>query len=99
MYDLKINYLIKSYFNLYFRSKFIKHKYISRKKKRKSYNKIFVSKAEIKHRNSKAIITIYVYNREKLTLKKKIIKLRKIFAKLMVLLINKNKLIKYLSLP
>ena len=45
---------------------------MSRKKKRKSYNKIFVSKAEIKHTNSKAIITIYVYNREKLILKKKI---------------------------
>ena len=99
VYDLNINYLIKSYFNLYFKSKFIKHKYMSRKKKRKSYNKIFVSKAEIKHTNSKAIITIYVYNREKLILKKKISELIKIFAKLMLLLINKNKIIKSLYLP
>ena len=71
VYDLKINSLIKSYFNLYFNHKFLKYKYISRKKKSKSYNNIYVSKPEIKHTNSKAIITIYVYNREKLILKKK----------------------------
>ena len=65
MYDLNINHLIKSYFNLYFKPDFIKHKYIPKKKKLKSNNKIFVSKAEIKHTNSKAIITIYVYNRDK----------------------------------
>lgn len=35
-------------------------------------NKIYVSKAEVKHTNSKAIITIYTYNREKLALLKKI---------------------------
>ena len=81
VYDLNINSLIKSYFNLYFNHKYIEHKYISRKKKRKSFNKIFVSKAEIKHTNSKAIITIYVYNREKLILLKKIRKLKKVFLK------------------
>lgn len=68
VYDLKINSLIKSYFNLYFTHKFLKHKYISRKKKSRSFNKIYVSKAEIKHTNSKAIITIYVYNRERFIL-------------------------------
>ena len=35
-------------------------------------NKIFVSKAEIKHTNSKAIITIYAYNKETLVLLRKI---------------------------
>ncbi len=117
VYDLKINSLIKSYFNLYFNHKFIEH-YISRKKKRKSLNKIYVSKAEIKHTNSLAIITIYVYNRERfllldkikklhIILKKKIrrvfkiVKIHRIFAKLMVLSIKKKKiqLIKFLSLP
>ena len=73
--------------------------YISRKKKRKSFNKIFVSKAEIKHTNSKAIITIYIYNKEKLSLLKKIRKLKKILIKFMVLLINKEKLVKFISLP
>ena len=65
---MNINYLIKSYFNLYFNHKFIGHKYISRKKKRKSMNKVYISKAEIKHTSSKAIITIYVYNRERLAI-------------------------------
>ena len=32
--DLKINSLIKSYFNLYFNPKFLNNKYISRKKKK-----------------------------------------------------------------
>lgn len=99
VYDLNVNSLIKSYFNLYFNHKYINHKYISRKKKRKSFNKIFVSKAEIKHTNSKAIITIYIYNREKLSLLKKISKLSKILIKFMVLLINKEKLVKFISLP
>ena len=99
IYDLNINSLIKSYFNLYFNHRYINHKYISRKKKRKSFNKIFVSKAEIKHTNSKAIITIYIYNREKLSLLKKIRKLRNILVKFIVLLLNKNKLAKFISLP
>ena len=99
VYDLNINSLIKSYFNLYFNHKYVEHKYISRKRKRKSLNKIFVSKAEIKHTNSKAIITIYIYNREKLTLLKKIIKLINILPKFMELLINEKKLVKFLSLP
>jgi hypothetical protein len=72
VYDLSINSLIKGYFNMYFNNKCLKHKYISRKKKRRSLNKILASKAEIKHTNTKAIITIYVYNREKITLLKKI---------------------------
>ena len=84
---------------MYFNHKYLKHKYISRKKKRISFNKIFVSKAEIKHTNSKAIITIYIYNKEKLSLLKKIRKLKKILIKFMVLLINKEKLVKFISLP
>ena len=51
---------------MYFNNKFIQHTYTSHKLKRNSLNKIFVSKAEIKHTNSKAIITVYVYNREKI---------------------------------
>lgn len=111
LYDLRINSLIKSYFNLYFNHKFLQHKYISRKKKSKSLNKIFVSKADIKHTNSKAIITIYVYNRERLILLKKIMKLlnrmvrwtkrvqsRKIF-KLNILSLNKEKIFRFLSFP
>uniref|UniRef100_UPI0030DF3F0C Ribosomal protein S3 n=1 Tax=Dematophora necatrix TaxID=2751867 RepID=UPI0030DF3F0C len=116
VYDLKINSLIKSYFNLYFNHKFLKNKYISRKKKSQSLNKIYVSKAEIKHTNSKAIVTIYVYNKERFILLGKIrkfrriilkgigrfvriVKIKHIFTKLMILYLNKNKLMKFLFLP
>ena len=78
---------------MYFNHSFIKSKYISHKKKRKSFNKIFISKAETKHINSKAIITIFVYNREKLILLKKIRRLKKIFAKLMI----RSKILQLLS--
>ena len=33
------------------------------RKKRLSLSKIYVSKAEVKHTSSKAIITIYTYNK------------------------------------
>ena len=80
VYDLNINSLIRGYFSLYFNNKFLQHKYISRRKKRKSLTRIFVSKAEIKHTNEKAIITLYVYNRERFVLLKKIRKLQKFWG-------------------
>ena len=93
VYDLNGNYLIKGYFSMYFNHNFIENKYRSHKKKRKSLNKIFISKAEIKHTNSKAINTIFVYNREKLVLLKKIRRLKEIFVKLMI----KSKILEFLS--
>jgi hypothetical protein len=61
--------LIKSFFNLYYVKNKYKQKFSKRrlriKKKRLSTNRIIVSKAEIKHTNSKAIITVYIYNAEK----------------------------------
>jgi hypothetical protein len=71
IYDLNINELIRGYFNMYLSSKILKNKYISRKNRRKSFNKIFISRPEIKHTNSKVIITLYAYNREKFALQKK----------------------------
>jgi Mitochondrial ribosomal protein (VAR1) len=61
--------LIKSYFNLY---NSIKTKPIRLRFRRLSIKKIFVSKAEIKHTNYKVVITIYVYNREKIFLENKL---------------------------
>jgi len=54
-------------------------------------NKIYASKAEIKHTNNKAILTVYVYNREKISLLKKIKILKKGFYNKVKLLIYKNK--------
>jgi len=87
--DISINSLIQHYFNLRFIPKFLKKKYKPRWVRRPSMNKIYVSSPEIKHTNSKAIITIYTYNREKISLKKKILNLkRKFFQKIKFLIFN-----------
>ncbi len=93
LYNININTLVKNYFNLYFNQKFINNKFRSPRIKRLSLNKIFVSKAEIKHTNSKAIVTIYTYNREKLVLLKKIKMIKILFyKKILSLLYNDDKL-------
>lgn len=95
IYDININRLINSYFNSYFNPKFINNKYKPRRYKRLSKNKVYIGKAEIKHTNSKAILTLYTYNREKIALLKKINFLKKFsyikMYKTIKLLINKNK--------
>ena len=69
IYNIIINNLIKNYFNLSFKREFLGAKYIHipefLKKKRFSLRKIFVSKAEVKHTNSKALINIFIYNKQK----------------------------------
>ncbi len=77
VYDMNINRLLKGYFKLYFNNNEIISKFIPRRLKRLSLNRIFVSKAEIKHTSSKAIITVYVYNREGISLLKKLRVLKK----------------------
>jgi hypothetical protein len=69
IYDLNINSLIKGYFSMYFNNKLLNSKYIPRRRKRILLRKIYVSKAEIKHTNNKAIITIYIFNKERPILK------------------------------
>lgn len=91
IYDININNLIKDFFNIYFGYKFLDKKYSPRKLIVRSLNKIFASKADIKHTNNKAILTVYVYNREKKVLLRKIKKLKKYFYKKVKLLIYKNK--------
>jgi hypothetical protein len=89
VYDLNIYKIIKSYFNLYFTHKFIKKEYISRRIKRQSLNKIYLSKPEIKHTNSQAIITLYSFNRERFSLVRKI-KIWLKFIKKIVKVFNKS---------
>lgn len=76
VYDLSINKLLKNYFELYLNFKNIKSRVILAKKKYSSFNKIFISKAELKHTSSKVIITVYVFNRERIVLQNKLKKLR-----------------------
>lgn len=72
VHDLNLNSLIRGYFSMYFNREILAGRFITVKKRRNSLNKIFVSKAEVKHTNSKAIITIYVYNREEIVLLNKL---------------------------
>lgn len=72
VYDINIYKIIKSYFNMFFNHQFLKYDYIRPKRRRLSFNKIFLARPEIKHTNSKAIITLYAFNREKFALLKKI---------------------------
>lgn len=73
--DSVVNRLIKSYFNLspLFGKK--KSKRVQIRLKRLSLNKILVSKAEMKHSNDKVIVTVYLYNKNKLFLSHKLKKL------------------------
>ena len=77
VYDININKLLKSYFNLYLGNKIMLVKHISSYIKGLSFNKIYVSKPEIKHTSSKAIITVYIFYREVIPLIKNIDKLKK----------------------
>lgn len=76
--DKNLSRLVKSYFNFYFSDKVLKTKRIAMRFRRLALKKIFVSKAEVKHTNSKVIITLYVYNAEKKYLNRKIKKLTSI---------------------
>lgn len=75
VYDINIVKIIRGYFGTYFNNKFLKYKHILNRKRRLSFNKIFFARPEIKHTNSKAIITLYTFNREKIALLKKKIKI------------------------
>ena len=63
--DKNLSKLIKSYFNLYFSNKLLYSKRVITRFRRLAINKIFISKAELKHTTSKVIITLYIYNEEK----------------------------------
>jgi hypothetical protein len=63
-----VNKFIRVYFNL-FLTKYKKNK-ISKKKRNKLLNNIYISKAEIKFTNSISIITIYTLNNLNSILKK-----------------------------
>ncbi len=94
--NINIYLIIKSYFSAFFKKKFIGNKYVSRLYKRKSLNKIFISKPEIKYINNKAIITIYMYNRQIQPLYKNLFKLTKQIRKIIIFIFKniENKKIK-----
>jgi len=77
----------------------LSNKYLPVRKKDLSLNKVYISKPEIKHTNSKAVITIYVYNRENISLLNNIHrrnlqflidKLKKVIMRLEIIFINET---------
>ena len=72
--------LIKSYFNLYNLKleRKIRSSKLLRRLRKLSSSKIYVSNGEFKHTNNKVVITLYLFNRQKFDLDKKI---RKSFYK------------------
>ncbi len=68
VYTANVDKIIRNYFNLYFLNVFLFKEFIIHKLKRLSLNKIYVSKPELKHTNHKVTVTIYVYNKEILSL-------------------------------
>ena len=75
--DLNLNKIIRSYFNLHFKNKFIHLKHMSLKRRHSLLRRIYVSDVEIKHTNNKAIVTLYIINTQKKTLYKRYIKSKK----------------------
>ena len=68
--DKVIFKFLKSYFNLYSpklenKVGFNKFRIRFKRFRRLSINRIFISKAELKHTSDKVIITLYIYNRQK----------------------------------
>jgi hypothetical protein len=94
--DKILNYLIESYLNLFYKNKLLKSN-LSKKFDRFSFIKIHFSKPDLKHTNSKVIITLHIYNEELRLLNSKI-------KKIMDTLYPKNKInlggkLTFLSLP
>jgi hypothetical protein len=58
----------------------LKMKKIRRKIRRKSLYKIYLSNGEFKHTNDKVIITMYIYNRQRINL---LIKIKKLYKKIL----------------
>lgn len=71
VFDNIIDNIITTFFNSYFKiNRFLKKfKYNNNNK---SFKQIYISKSELKHTYSKIIVTIYVYNKQKRSLLKKI---------------------------
>lgn len=66
--DKNLMYLLKSYYNMAIGHKILNIKRRFNRFRRLSPRKVFVGKGDIKHTNSKVIISVYLYNTEKMYL-------------------------------
>lgn len=72
-----INKLFRSYFNMFENKIKILYKRRRANKKRYSANKVYVSRAELKHSNTKLTIILFIYNKQKSILERGMRKLVK----------------------
>lgn len=88
---------------MFINHKILGTKYISKVQKRRSANKIFIGRGELKHTSNKVIITFYVYNTEKLSLKRAFLDLYKSLyspkIRKYVRINNNRKILRYINLP
>ena len=68
--DKSLLTLLKGYFSMFINHKELNTEYINILYRRRSSKKIFIGKGELKHTSNKVIITFYVYNTEKISLKR-----------------------------
>ena len=96
VYDGKSNRLLKSYANM-LNNKIQKFKRRRNNKKRYSANKLYLSKAELKQTNTKLVVLVYLFNKQKLNIQRffinlsKLVASKKIKAKHTLILNNKGK--------
>lgn len=67
---MNLNKLLKSYCNMLLYRIKILFKRRRHNKSRYSANKLYVSRAEVKHTNTKLLITLYTYNKQKLSIER-----------------------------
>lgn len=88
-----LNNLFKSYFNMFENKIKILYKRRRASKSRYSSNRVYVSRAELKHTNSKIIIILYIYNKQKSFIERNIRKLIKFTAYEKHLIKDKTKIV------
>ena len=99
--DKSLINILKGYFSMFISHKDLDTKYVSKLYRKRSPKKIFIGKGELKHTSTKAIITFYVYNTEKIALKREYKKLYiSFFSPKKKYIMNKNNiLISFLNKP
>ena len=93
VYDGKSNLLLKSYANM-LKNKIQKFKRRRNNKIRYSANKLYLSKAELKQTNTKLVVLVYLFNKEKLTIQRFLLKLSKFIEAYLIMRLSykhKNK--------
>lgn len=85
VFDAIINKLIKSYFNMVEKKAKVFFKRRRSNKSRYSANKIYISKAELKHTNNKLVVILYAYNKQKLSIEEYIRRIVEFETKILVI--------------